>query len=234
MKKLLIVLIFCFNMLHAESITFTFANGQITGTSPKYYEFDVMATGNTGSTKLGDCLVYINYNTIGFGSNIVGNTKVTVTKGSLVNTIRYNDPIINDNTSSTLSIQIEFPSELEIDANTLPASASQWAHIKIEIANQSQTAGLSFNSALMSGQEFEYNNTTLYNPVTAADTDDSSLPVQMSGMEAESTVDGIVLTWETASEVNSLGLPVAMMWIDTTLAGFMSGVQMRKMGTMKE
>jgi hypothetical protein len=37
---------------------------------------------------------------------------------------------------------------------------------------------------------------------------DASLPVQMSNMEAESTVDGIELMWETASEVSSLGFHI--------------------------
>ena len=44
--------------------------------------------------------------------------------------------------------------------------------------------------------------------VSNQDLGDVSLPVQMSNIEAESTVDGIMLTWETASEVNSLGFHV--------------------------
>lgn len=194
-----------------ESITFTFQNGQITGTTPKYYEFDVYAAAGANGTKLGDCMVYINYNTAAFGSSIVLNGKVTATKGTLVNSIRYNNPVLADNISSRLAVQIEFPSDLEIDANAITTTPTQWAHIKIQIADITKTSGLSFESSMMTDQQYQYDNTTAnrYSPVTATSTNDQSLPVQMGDMEAIAMPgEGINLGWRTESEANSAGFHI--------------------------
>jgi len=88
-KFLLIFLTIIYGLLNSSvfaqtGITFSFANVTITGTSPKFFEFDVMAQAGAGGTSIGDNLVYINYNTLGFGSNIADNAKITVTKGTLV------------------------------------------------------------------------------------------------------------------------------------------------------
>ncbi len=204
-------------------ITFTFANGQITGSGPYYYEFNVMAKGSSAGTKIGDCLVYINYNSVGFGPSIYTNGKVTVTKGTLTQGdlapslplyggtgTGNGDPIIADNTSSRLSINILYNFDgSPTSANDLPATATQWAHVKIEIANQGQSSGLSFQQALMSGQEYESDNLAKYSPVTASDTDDQSLPVTMTEMSATTSQEqGIVITWRTESEVNTTGFNV--------------------------
>ncbi len=50
-----------------ESITFTFANRTITGTSPKFLEIDVMIAGGTGAQRLVILRSIFNYNTSGFG-----------------------------------------------------------------------------------------------------------------------------------------------------------------------
>ena len=96
------------SLLQAAGITFTFDNGTITGTSPKYYEFDIMVVGSVGSsTKIGHCQVYVNYNTAGFGTGIYGAGHVTVTKGTFINNPFYSLGL-NDNLSFRLSIDIDY------------------------------------------------------------------------------------------------------------------------------
>lgn len=201
----------------AASITFTFANGQITGTTPMYYEFDVMAQADSSGTKLGDCQVYINYNTVGFGPSIVTNSKITVTKGTLLDGVLVPDTELYlylientiDNTSSRVGITIGYQYEgTPTSANDLPTTPTQLIHIKIEIVDTSQTAGLSFQQSLMDGQQYESNNSDKYSTVITSDTDDTSLPVQLSSFTALSSDKGVLVFWRAETEVNNLGFAI--------------------------
>jgi hypothetical protein len=228
-KKLLLGLVIACgfsSMLLAQGVTFTFDNFSITGTSPKYYEFDVMVHSTVDTTQFGDSMVYINYNTTGFGPNIASNGKVTVTKETLLQG-QYWQPVpppghwvqyytiinIADNTSSKLAITVEYDDDLVGPpwTNYVQTTPTKFLHIKIEIADDGATAGLSFDQSLMSVQQYKSYNTpaTRYSPVTASDTDDSSLPVQMAALTATtSPEEGVVVSWRTESELNCLGFHV--------------------------
>jgi len=215
MKNLLLLIIVIFlSFSPSFATTFTFANGQITGTSPQYYEFDVMASAGGSGTKLGDTQIYINYNTSGFGSNIVANNKITVTKGALLKGDVLGSPLydivnIVDNTSSRVSITNGYNFESSPTwANDLPTTPDTLLHIKIEIANSSAGAGLSFEQLLMDANQYESDNTTKYDPVIASDTDDSALPVELSVFTASGSLTGIELKWITESEINNAGFEI--------------------------
>ena len=148
----------------ATSITFTFANEEITGTSPTYYEFDIMAAAGASGTRIGDCMAYINYNTEYFGSRVKSNGKITVTTGTLTQGILYS-LMVNDNTASRVAITAQYIKSNQPElANELPTTPTQWVHVKIEIADPSKTASLSFEQRLMSGNEYESNNLSKYSP----------------------------------------------------------------------
>ena len=164
-----------------EGITFTFANGQVTGSLPKYYEFDVMVAADGEGTRIGDTMVYINYNSAGFGERIADNGKITVSKGTLVQ--GGSDPFwyytitnIADNKNYRVAITntYNYPGYPEF-GNALPTTPTQLIHVKIEINSQSESSGLSFQDSLMNDQQYESDNSTKYDPVTASDMDDSSL-----------------------------------------------------------
>lgn len=108
----------CSMPLLAESIVFSFANGRVSNDGAyKYYEFDVMAQGAVGDTRLGSTQVYLNYNSNAFGENVFNNSNpsigVVVTKGILTqgsvggdpelpyygNNSNLGAPILNNNTS---------------------------------------------------------------------------------------------------------------------------------------
>ena len=171
--------LFAFKSKDDVGITFTFANGEITTSDDTtFYEFDVMAAASEAGTKIGTGIALINYNTAGFGSSIHLNGKVTVKKGTLTTT--QGPPlyiiIVNDNQTYRLAITFEYISEPGW-GNDLPDTATQLVHVKIEIADQTETAGLSFAEDLMSDQQYYDDNATKYNPVIATDIDNSSLPV---------------------------------------------------------
>jgi len=216
MKKTLLLIILATMLLltgsaFGDSITFTFANGQVTGSGPFFYEFDVMVAGGTGGTYFGDMMAYINYNTTAFGTNVVAGSKVTVVLGAALAGNGYFDAaILNDNTTSRFAITITFtesgPAHTGVSLVTTPI---QWAHVKIQIANISASTDLSFQQSLMTDQQYEDDAATKYTPVVATDTDDHSLPVTMTSFTAEtSSQKGITLSWHTESEMNTAGFNI--------------------------
>ena len=227
MKKLtifitLIASIFFVSFAFGESITFTFANSQNSGTTQKYYEFDVMAQAAASGTKFGDLMVYINYNTAGFGESIVFSNNITISKGTLLQgdvsgSEKYSIVNMVDNSSSRIAVTIGYNFEsVPSWGNDLPTNPTQLLHCKIKIQNQSASSGISFQQSLMDGQEYESNNSDKYNPVIANDTDDISLPIILSSFTGEFYDQGIILKWKTQSEVNILGFNLYRALSDST------------------
>jgi hypothetical protein len=60
--------------------------------------------------------------------------------------------IVNDNNPSRVAITADYTGVLGA-GNDLLATPTQWVHVKMEIADQSKTSGLSFEQGLMT-QEF--------------------------------------------------------------------------------
>ncbi|NOX90155.1 MAG: T9SS type A sorting domain-containing protein [Calditrichaeota bacterium] len=189
MKTIKILLIFLFGLQisYGTSLTFTFSNGIVTNNGVKKYEFDVMVSASDDTTRLGDAMVYINYNTLGFGSSVVANSKITVEKGTLIQgelvagLPLYEISNISDNTSSRFAVGIGYKySDSPTAANLVTTSPEQLLHIAIEIMDSTQTAGLSFEQTLMEGQQYKSDNATKYSPIVATDTDDSPLKTNPS------------------------------------------------------
>jgi len=175
----LIMAFFYATAAFGTSITFSFANGQITGNDPMYYEFDVMVVAGESGTRIGDLMAYINYNTEYFGSWVKSNGKITVTAGTLTEGVLYS-LMVNDNTISRVAITAEYirPDNPEL-ANKLLATPTQWVHIKIEIADSSKSANLSFEQSLMSGNEYQSDNLTKYSSVMVEES--HKPPVDVNG-----------------------------------------------------
>ncbi|MFQ5751469.1 MAG: FlgD immunoglobulin-like domain containing protein [bacterium] len=172
-----------------------------------------MAQADQSGTRLGDAMVYINYNTTAFGDSIEVKAKIIVTKGTLISGDISSVPIYtivktDDHTSSRVVITTSYDFSTQPSlANLLPTTPTSYVHIKIEIATP-VSAGLSFEQSLMAGQEYESDNTTKYNPVIASDTDNTVVPVELSSFTA-SVFDGNVrLNWTTHTETNNLGFTV--------------------------
>ncbi|WP_456407791.1 FlgD immunoglobulin-like domain containing protein [Caldithrix abyssi] len=194
--KLIILIAFMANALWATGITFTFENIMITRASGlMYYEFDVMAQADQAGTRIGDNQVYINYNTLGFGTNVAANGKITVEKGTLLSgelvagLPLYGIVQVVDNADSRFAVTVEYKyPDSPGSANELLTTPEQLLHIKIEIADSNQTAGISFEEALMVGQQYQSDNSTKYSPVVATDTDDSPLDDTPSAVEQNGQV----------------------------------------------
>lgn len=200
--------------LFAQGIIFTFANSQITGSMQKSLEFDIMVAATEAGSNIGTTEIYINYNTAGFGEYIKENNKVDISHGALfTENAPPADPFYtiqpNDYSSSVLSVKLIYSQPgPPTFAPELPTIPEQLLHLKIEIADENQTSGLSFDSGLMQGKQFQFNNSTPYDPVIATSTLDVALPVELSSFNAVAGSDKVVLTWTTQSEINNQGFEV--------------------------
>ncbi|HDL18142.1 MAG TPA: T9SS type A sorting domain-containing protein [Bacteroidetes bacterium] len=181
MRKMSLTSLFVFCMfvvsgVQAESIHFSFANFQITGSAAKYVEFDVMAYAGNLGTRLGDSQVYFNYDIGKFGQSIAAHSKITVSKGELVKgelasgLPAYNIINVIDNSTSRVAITLGYNFSGSPDyANPLLDTPAQILHIKIETVSEPAPSDISFDAALMAGQEYESDNIKKYVPVKTYD-----------------------------------------------------------------
>jgi hypothetical protein len=186
----------------SQTLTFGFANGTVTGTSPQVYEFDITVYASAAGYKAGDIGVYFNYNTAGFGSDISNTNKMTSALGThFTNGVYY--IIENDNTSSRAAITMAYPlTGTETFAIEIPTTPTVLFHIEIEILDPDQTAGLSFEPPLM--QAVDYTGASIFTLV-ATDTDDHTLPVELSTFDAAIEKNNVKIRWITESEINNAG-----------------------------
>jgi len=210
MKKLFLsILAFLPVLLLGQiGIYFTFDNGEITGTGENlYYEFDVMAYGDNGTTRFSELLVLINYNSAAFGTQVNDNGNATITAGEYLADTPFYAVRYNDNQPTRLGIGCEFLLEIESYAKYLPAYPVALFHVKFKIQDTDSSAGLWFSEDIMAGEQFYADHWTQYNPVVASDTLDETLPVELSSFTAvaNNTFTGVNLTWVTQSESNLVG-----------------------------
>ncbi len=215
--------------LSGQDVTFSFANAQITN-SGNCYEVDVMIQ-STAGFKLGSGQLYFNYNTAAFGTNVVANSKLTITRpsGSILETQVgsppfqfdfYNNFVENDNTSSRFSFSWQHAfSEACLSGNNITNSATALFHIKLDFATggSGQSPNLCFeNSGAFDDQTF-----TACGPATCTNvncTSDPGTQITNDNFDCSGAVlpvellffitslnekNNVVLNWETASEFNT-------------------------------
>jgi len=226
----LILVLFITNNIISQTIHFEFANEQITGTSPQYYEFDIMASSDSPA-QFKVAQVYLSYNALGFGTYIKNNGKVLITYAGSQSDLLYPvigtggqignyEPSVIDNSASVIAIQnIWYKSGTGTEtgvqlSNTLSSTPKVFVHVKIEILNQSQTSGISFvNGTISQGNLQNYlfttgNNKSVYPGVTYGSGLNSPLPVELSSFTAVVNKKGILLNWSTETEVNNYGFEI--------------------------
>lgn len=168
--------LFFLQTIGQPQLTFRFSNPVISESTPPVFQFDVDIKASQPGTFLRDLQVYLNYNTSAFGSNVVANGKITVTKLALLSN-HYQ--IVNqaDNSGSGYAIITEGINEMNQSGsgtyfNEAPLDFTGILRFQIEITDISQTAGVFFDEALMNGGQYHqstvntnpiaYQNTNLY------------------------------------------------------------------------
>jgi hypothetical protein len=218
-------------------ITFSFENPVYSNVAGlEYFDFDITARASENS-QFKIAQIYINYSTAGFGSNLVANNKVTVTKGQLLNnktvfegsevgigTYTYS---VTDNSPTILGIQNFFnyaTSENFLGrgyelTNTLGTTPKVYVHVKLTILDATEYSGLSFNTQVSQWdiQDYYYttpftDDQTIYAPVDETATLNTPignpLPVELISFNAKSKNNDVLLNWATATEVNNYGFEI--------------------------
>jgi hypothetical protein len=166
----------CSSIQLVNDLSFFFANPTESGTSPKYFEFDVMVEANNNSTYLDNAILHIKYNSAVFGTNAVANNKVTVTKGTSFNTATYIDPNLYMN-NGVDTIFIPFgsdPGQTSWNRTLITSSAIQLMHIKIEIQNCGQFSDLQFTNTSFTSFFSWYTTTATDDPINSVSYDNTN------------------------------------------------------------
>jgi hypothetical protein len=129
-----------------EGITFEIINQQQTNGN-QYYEFDIVVNGSSSNTYIDNTAFVIEYNTIPFGTNIVANNNVTITRGTNYNTTTYIDPMTIMTDDSNNSIRFGIGSDYNAGTWNRPLltpTPQILAHVKMKILNCTDVSGLFF------------------------------------------------------------------------------------------
>lgn len=153
-------------------------NGVVTGTTTKFYEFDIYASTTTSNIYLDGMQVDIQYGTPAFGSSVVTNSLtslITVTRGTSFPSANYPYFYKTDNTSNVLRINLDnlgSPNRV-----LLPTIPTVLFHVKIKV-NCGQDVNLSFPTTGITGGAWENGATVpfsnnIFSPVNATSTDNT-------------------------------------------------------------
>lgn len=152
-------------------LTWQFANVEVINAGTQL-QFDVEVRADAATTFHRDLQVYFDYNTAGFGSDIVANGFVTVTPLALMNTHYV---LVNsaDNTGSKFAVITEASNEMTAvgsaaDFNAMPSTFTGLLRITIDILDNTETAGIVFDQALMDGGQY-YQSTSNFDPIKYTD-----------------------------------------------------------------
>jgi hypothetical protein len=212
-KSLVILLLLCVMGMAAHSapqtLTFTLKNGTIIA-GPKY-QFEVWIKSNDATARMGSILVYLNYNTSGFGSSVVANGKITVTKNSGTFGATYLQNPNQDNTGS--KVAFSWTNVSSAGSGVLVPTTGDGVlafTVVMDIANISGLSGLSFDAGLMSGEQYLDDESTAWGAIDASSTLNDPLPVQLVSFTANllQSSNNVLLKWSTASETNCYGFEV--------------------------
>lgn len=233
-KIVIVILAVGMTSIFSQGITFSLANGEVTNEgSIDYYEFDVLMEASE-NTQFYIAQVYVDYNIDAFGSNVVSNSKLTFTEGPILTDVINGIPpnlgvgnyelALNDNTPSKIAIQNTHLISIigsytgagfEL-SNTLGVDPIVYAHLKIEIANNSLTSQMCQDNTI---NQFELqqryyttpgtNETAIYASVSlGVQCLDDPLPVELVSFTAVYQNSEIVLNWKTETEVNNYGFNI--------------------------
>lgn len=157
------ILLVSLSAVAQPTLTFRYANPKVLPGSPDIFQFDIEVKASETGSYHRDMQVYIDYDQAAFGENINRNGKVTITRLNLLDGEFSGVPeytIVNtaDNTSSRFAVFTEsnftgFVAQPSCFAH-VPEVFNGFLRIRIDITDNTQTAGIKFNEELMNGGEY--------------------------------------------------------------------------------
>jgi hypothetical protein len=156
---------------YSQTLTWQFNNFEVINAGTQL-RFDVEVKADVAGTFQRDLQVYFDYNTAGFGSDIVANAWVTVTPLALMQNY-YSVVNMVDNTSSKLAIITEADNEFDQAGsadyfNEMPTTFTGLLQFTIDIIDNTALAGIAFDQDLMNGGQY-YQSTSSTDPIKYTD-----------------------------------------------------------------
>ena len=162
MKNTIAIIVTCLlglNTLHAQEITLSFANAEVTNDgTDDHYEADIMISSTT-DLYVGSGQLYLDYGTSAFGENVAANGNIEYSRpnGSILGhsfglfSPAYKDFVMNDNTASRVSLSFQQNIAL-VGLETAPAilqvtgTPKVLLHIKIKYIDSNEDPDICFYS----------------------------------------------------------------------------------------
>jgi hypothetical protein len=138
-------------------LTWRFANVEVINAGTQL-QFDVEVLASASGSYQRDLQIYFDYNTVGFGSNIVTSGGISYAPLTLMNTY-YTVVNMADNTSSKFAIITEAINEMSQPGsatyyNAVSTSYQGLLRFTMDIVSNTATAGIAFDQTLMNGGQY--------------------------------------------------------------------------------
>ena len=152
-------------------LSWQFANVEVINAGTQL-QFDVEVKASEAGSFHRDLQIYFDYNTVGFGSDIVASGAISYTPLALMNT-HYSVVNMADNTTSKFAIITEADNEMGAvgsasDFNEVTMTYQGLLRFTIDIDDNTALAGIAFDEALMNGGQY-YQSTSVIEPVKYVD-----------------------------------------------------------------
>lgn len=164
------------NSINPIGITYTFENAQVSNNNTKL-SVDLMATA-TASSLFSDAFIYIDYNELGFGSNVIANGKFTFEQQGLLSNNAVYQTYLSDHDANT--IQLVVVSFSETGLSTLSTTPISLGKMTFDILNCEAQKGISFDPITETSDHTHYTGNLpipyeLYSPVVADDQENGKI-----------------------------------------------------------
>lgn len=156
-------------VISQPQLTWQFANFEVINMGTQL-QFDVQVKADAATTYHRDLQVYFDYNTAGFGSDVVSGGNISIAPLALLdNYYVLVNPAGTDNTTSKVAIITEASNEMTQSGsatyfNIMPSTFTGLLRITMDIIDNTQTAGIAFDAALMDGGQY-YQSTSNTDPI---------------------------------------------------------------------
>jgi hypothetical protein len=152
------IILFSACLFSQTQLSFRFSNPYVVSGTPDVFQFDIDVKADAAGTFQRDLQVYLDYNTLAFGTDIIANGKVSVSTLDLM-ADHYQIVNITDNTDAKIAVITEATEELNQNGgaayfNEVETEWSGLLRFQIEIADANELTGIAFDEALMNGGQY--------------------------------------------------------------------------------
>lgn len=143
-----------------------------------FYQIDILASVSESGTSLGSGMILLNYNSAAFGEFIYNCGDVEVQPLDLLQTGEYSlyNLIVQDNSQSRLAVTFEYTNTVGY-GNPLCVEVKPLMRLIFPVMASGESSHLNFQEGPMRGQQYYDDNSTIFDRLTASDSDNTILEI---------------------------------------------------------